>query len=140
MIAHWPAAIRTPRVDDTPWAFGDIFSTFAEIAGVSLNSIPRLKTNGVSIAPLLQTNPDPIPERMLYWEFGKQAGDPNSGIIGEVFQAARLGPWKAVRQKSDNQVELFHILNDPAEMKDLSREHIEIHRKFVSLFEEYARD
>jgi arylsulfatase A-like enzyme len=120
--------------------FADVFPTFAEIAGVSLNSIPRLKTNGVSIAPLLKTDPDSIPERLLYWEFGKQAGDPNSGVVGEVFQAARLGQWKAVRQKTDKSVELFHIIDDPAELNDQSRHHPEIHRKFVSLFEEYAND
>lgn len=138
MIVHWPDRIRSPRVDHTPWAFADIFPTFAEITGVSLNSIPRLKVNGVSIAPLLQTRPDAMPERLLYWEFGKQAGDPNSGIIGEVYQAARMGQWKAVRAGMDQPVELFNIMDDPAELNDLSRDHIEVHGKFVRLFEEFA--
>ena len=78
-----------------------------------------------------------MPERLLYWEFGKQAGDPNSGIIGEIYQAARMGPWKAVRHGLDQPVELFNIEQDPAELSNLSREYIEIHRKFVQLFREY---
>ncbi len=137
MIVHWPAAINKARVDNTPWAFADVFPTFADLAGVDINVIPRLKTNGVSIMPLLQTTPEPMPERTLYWEFGKQAGDPNSGIIGEVYQAARRGQWKAVRYGLESPVELYEINNDPGESKDLSKEHPEIHREFVALFEEH---
>lgn len=137
MIVHWPAGITTPRVDDTPWAFADVFPTFADLADVDMNMIPRLKVNGESIAGLLQSNPEPMAERTLYWEFGKQAGDPNSGIIGEVFQAARRGPWKAVRYGLDAEVELYHLGNDPGESNNLARYEPEIHREFVTLFEEY---
>lgn len=138
MIAHWPAAIRTARVDATPLAFADIFPTFADLSGVSLNSIPRLKVNGVSLAPLLRDDPQEIPERMLYWEFGKQAGDPNSGIIGEVFQAARQGDWKAVRYGLDQDVEIYNLRDDPGESRELSKSHPDVHRRFIDLFEEHG--
>lgn len=137
-IAHWPAGIKTGRVDDTPLAFADMFPTFGELAGVSMNVIPRLKINGISIAGRLQDDPLPMDERTLYWEFGKQAGDPNSGIVGEVFQAARKGPWKAVRYGLEAPVELYNLDSDPGEGIELSKEHPEIHAEFVSLFEEYA--
>lgn len=85
----------------------------------------------------LSDRPADLPERTLYWEFGKQAGDPNSGIVGEVFQAARRGPRKAVRYGMDAEVELDHIENDPGETNELSEQQPDEHQKFVSLFEEH---
>jgi arylsulfatase A-like enzyme len=137
MIVHWPRAITKSRVDDTPWAFADVLPTLAEIANVPLLSVPRVKTNGVSIQPLLKDDPDQIPDRVLYWEFGKQAGDPNSGVIGEVFQAARRGKWKAVRYGMEAAVQLYNIEEDPGESLDLSATTPEVHRDFVELFEKY---
>jgi arylsulfatase A-like enzyme len=138
MIVHWPNKIKKGRVDDTPWAFADLLPTFAEIADVPLTSIARVKTNGVSVSDRLSDSPKPIPERILYWEFGKQAGDPNSGIIGEVFQAARRGKWKAVRYGLDAPVKLFNITEDPGESKELSGDYPMIHRDFTDLFEQFA--
>jgi arylsulfatase A-like enzyme len=137
MIVSWPAKITKGRVDETPWAFADVLPTLADIADVDLNLVPRVKTNGVSISGRLDDNPIELPERTLYWEFGKQVGDPNSGVIGEVFQAARRGKWKAVRYGLEAPVQLFDIENDPGESKELSTEHPDIHREFVNLFEEH---
>jgi arylsulfatase A-like enzyme len=133
MIVSWPAAIKAGRVDDTPWAFADVLPTFADLAGVSLTSVPRVKTNGTSIRPLLSDAPKPIPERTLYWEFGKQVGDPNSGVVGEVYQAARRGKWKAVRYGRDAPVQLFNLESDPGESNDVSKIEKEIHSEFSEL-------
>ncbi len=137
MIASWPKAITTGRIDDTPWAFADVLPTFAELSGVSLHKVPRVKTNGVSIVPRLSDQPEEIPERVLYWEFGKQAGDPNSGIIGEIYQAARRGPWKAVRYTMEGPVELYNLDSDPGETKELSKEQPDVYQEFVKLLNEH---
>jgi arylsulfatase A-like enzyme len=137
MIVHWPAGISKPRVDDTPWYFADVFPTFAELAGVNLRDVPRTRINGVSVRGLLQDKPAEMAERTLYWEFAKQAGDPNSGIIGEVFQAARRGQWKAVRYGMEAPVEIYNIESDLGESQDLSEVHPDIHKEFVELFEKY---
>lgn len=137
MVAHWPAGISKGRVDDTPWAFADVLPTLAELAGVSLNEVPRVKTNGVSIAPRLRDAPQQMPERTLYWEFGKHVGDPNSGITGEIYQAARRGKWKAVRYGMEAAVELYNLEADPGEKEDLSTREPEILREFVTLLDEH---
>lgn len=137
MIAHWPASISQGRVDATPWAFADVLPTFAELAGVELNQVPRVETNGESIAGLLKDKPEALPERTLYWEFGKFTGDPNSGIVGETFQAARRGNWKAVRYGKDTPIELYNIDTDPGESQEQSSKEPEIYQEFTKLFEEY---
>lgn len=136
MIVHWPSSITQGRVDDTPWAFADVLPTFADLAGVPLTSVPRVQTNGTSIRPLLSDSPQKLPERTLYWEFGKQVGDPNSGIVGEVFQAARRGKWKAVRYGKQAPVQIFNMDEDPGEAADLSGSESEIRAEFVELFED----
>ena len=137
MIIHWPNKITKPRVDDTPWAFADILPTFADLSGVSLNDVPRVRTNGISINTLLNDNPAKMRDRTLYWEFGKQVGDPNSGIIGEVFQAARKGKWKAVRYGLESSVELYNLDIDPQESNNLATEKNVITQSFYELFEMY---
>ena len=137
MIVSWPKQVTQGRVDATPWAFADVLPTLAELSGVKLTAVPRVKTNGVSIAGRLSDNPLEISDRTLYWEFGKQAGDPNSGVIGEVFQAARNGKWKGVRYGLEAPTQLFNIESDPGESKELSKEHPEIHQEFESLFKKH---
>ncbi|RDV25437.1 sulfatase [Alteromonas aestuariivivens] len=137
MLLHWPAKIKQPRVDKTPWTFADVLPTFADIAGVNLNLVPRVRTNGVSISGLLQDEPEEMPERLMYWEFAKQVGDPNSGVIGDIYQAAREGEWKAVRYRLDGDLQLFNILQDPDESNNLAAEYPQKAQAFLELFEQY---
>ncbi|MBD1388666.1 sulfatase-like hydrolase/transferase [Neiella sp. HB171785] len=137
MIVQWPAQIKKGRVDSTPWLFADVLPTLADLAGVDLDLIPRVHTNGVSIKGLLTDSPVEMEERTLYWEFSKQVGDPNSGIIGDTYQAARRGAWKAVRYGFDQKVELYDIVRDPGEANDLSAKKPELTKEFFELFEQY---
>lgn len=137
MIIQWPDKIKRPRVDNTPWLFADVLPTLADITGVDLNVVPRVRTNGVSISGLLNDTPDKMSERLLYWEFAKQVGDPNSGVIGDTFQAAREGQWKAVRYGFDTPMELYDIIKDPHESNNLAKTHKKITKKFYDIFEQY---
>lgn len=139
MICHWPAQIKSGRVDDTPWAFADMLPTLADVADVDLDRVARVKTNGQSVAGRLRDDPQTMPERMLYWEYSQQIGDPNSGVLGNVYQAARRGPWKAVRYGPDAPVELYNLDDDPSETRELSKEQSEIYREFVSQFKHRGR-
>ncbi|WP_050996188.1 sulfatase-like hydrolase/transferase [Catenovulum agarivorans] len=137
MIVHWPAQIKQGRADKTPWIFADVLPTVADIAGVDLNIVPRVHTNGKSIKGLLNDSPVKMEERVLYWEFAKQVGDPNSGIIGDTYQAARKGDWKAVRYGFDAELELYNIVKDPSESKNLATKYPSTAKEFFDLFEEY---
>lgn len=137
MLVQWPAKIKQSRVDQTPWLFADVLPTFADIANVNLDIVPRVRTNGVSIAGLLKDSPEEMEERILYWEFAKQVGDPNSGVIGDTFQAARRGKWKAVRYTVEGEMELYDIINDPSESNNLAAQQPKLTEEFYALFEKY---
>ncbi|MFA3791984.1 sulfatase-like hydrolase/transferase [Aliiglaciecola sp. SL4] len=137
MLVQWPAKIKKGRVDQTPWLFADVLPTLADIADVNLNIVPRVRTNGVSIAGLLNDSPEKMEERILYWEFAKQVGDPNSGVIGDTFQAARKGNWKAVRYTVEGEMQLFDIIQDPDESNNLAAQYPKITKEFFELFEKY---
>jgi len=137
MLIQWPDKIKKSRVDETPWLFADVLPTLADITGVDLNLIPRVKTNGVSIKGLLKDSPEPQADRVLYWEFAKQVGDPNSGVIGDTFQAARKGDFKAVRYGIESPVELYNITQDPGETNNLASHKESLAKEFFDLFKKY---
>ncbi|QDT68734.1 Arylsulfatase [Planctomycetes bacterium MalM25] len=134
MIAHWPASITEGRVEETPWCFADVLPTIADLSEVPLHTVPRLESNGVSIRSLLQDDAVDLPERTLYWEFVEQAGDPNSGVMGKVSQAARRGAWKAVRIGREDPVEVYDIENDPGETSEVSDSYPEVRDYFIDFF------
>ncbi|MBR9908835.1 MAG: arylsulfatase [Gammaproteobacteria bacterium] len=134
MIVRWPSTIEAGRVNDTPWAFWDLLPTFAELSGVSLDAVPGVQTNGVSVLELLKDQQAGLPERILYWEFARELGDAGAG--GSPYQAARLGEWKAVRYGPAAPMELFNIVRDPAESKNLIASEVQLAARFKQLFDD----
>ena len=136
MIAHWPAKIKEGRVNDTPMAFADILPTLADLADAPKSAMDGLDPNGASVLPVIVSPDAEIPERVLYWEFAQQLGDPNSGVVGTVKQAARRGDWKIVRLREDAPVELYNIMTDKSESKNLAADHPELVKEFQQMFDE----
>ena len=94
-----------------------------------------LEPNGASVLPILM-NPDAeMAERVLYWEFAQQLGDPNSGVVGTVKQAARRGDWKVVRLREDADIELYNIITDKSETKNLAADYPDIAKEFEAMFD-----
>ena len=92
--------------------FVDILPTFAELTGAPL----PLNLDGVSLAPTLRGEDQDLSKRFLYWEFPKQ----------RLWQAGRLGKWKAVRHGLDGPLELYDLEVDPREESDVSGQYPEI--------------
>ena len=140
MIAHWPAKIKEGRVNNTPMAFADILPTLADLADAPKSAMDGLNPNGMSVLPVI-INPDAeIPERVLYWEFAQQLGDPNSGVVGTVKQAARRGDWKVIRLREDAPIELYNIMADKSESQNLAADYPKIAQEFETLFNERLED
>jgi len=105
-LVRWSGKIKAGQVSDQIWAFWDFLPTAAELAGTQL----KTKTDGISILPTLLGQPGKQKQHeFLYWEFGKN-------------QAVRMKNWFAHR-KNGGRVELYDLLRDPQQKKDLAAEH-----------------
>ncbi|MGQ9916919.1 MAG: arylsulfatase [Bryobacteraceae bacterium] len=107
MLARWPSRIRPGQTSDFPWAFWDILPTFAELAGAQ--APPGL--DGMSVVPALLGQPQK-PHEYFYWEFHE----------GGFSQAVRMGPWKGIRKGLDGPVELYNLVDDLGERRNLAQD------------------
>lgn len=113
LLVRWPGRVPAGRVSDTPWMFVDFIPTCATLAGLPVPA----GIDGVDFLPHL-TGREPAPaERPLYWEM------PEDGVL---WQAARLGRWKAVRPAAGRPVELYDLAADPAESSDVAATHPDV--------------
>lgn len=130
-IAWWPGTIKPNRESVIPFAAWDFLATFSDLTGVDKPA----DTDGVSFLPtLLGLNQKEIHE-YLYWEFNERTGS----------QAIRKGDWKAVKlnvSKPPEVFELYNLVNDPGETKDVANENpllvSEFEQLFVSAREEFS--
>jgi len=99
-----------------------------------------LDPNGTSVLPILLNPEAELAERVLYWEFAQQIGDPNSGVIGTVKQAARRGDWKVVRLTESSDIELYNIIEDKSESQNLASQYPEIAQEFANMFDKKLQD
>lgn len=103
----------------------DIAPTFLEAATPGEPLPPEL--DGISLFETLAA--DAPSERALFWR--------NSGI-SDGWSAARIGPWKFVRQDGARQLpELYQLETDPSESRDLARDYPGILRTLLDAHAEW---
>jgi arylsulfatase A-like enzyme len=116
-IARWPAVIKAGSRSEHVSAGWDILPTVCEIAGVSAPD----SIDGISFLPVLKGDEEnQTKHEYLYWEFYEMGGR----------QAVLMGDWKGiinnVRRDGPKTMELYNIISDPSEMKDVSSDHPEV--------------
>ncbi len=119
-IIEWPAVIQTPRVTDYPACTMDLFPTVAEILNLSPDSLIQ-PVDGISLLPLFQAE---LPQR----------------IRPIPFRFHRQGAWTQQQYKlvsrdiAKGEFELYDLLADPQESRDLATKHPEILARLKSEF------
>jgi len=108
MIVSWPGVIPSKSVSDFPWAFWDFMYTVAQISEVTRPD----GLDGLSILPTL-LGKEQKPHDFFYWEIHENSFQ----------QAIRMDNWKALRQKPDQAIELYHLKNDPSEKTNVAAAH-----------------
>jgi arylsulfatase A-like enzyme len=113
-LARWPGRVKAGVVSPHVGYFGDMMTTFAELAGAKAPG----KLDSLSLVPTLLGTPGQRSHEYLYWEFYE----------GGVSQAVLLeGRWKGIRLKrTDAPLQLFDLATDLAEHNDLAASHPEI--------------
>lgn len=107
-IARWPGKIKAGAVSNHVGYFGDMMTTFADVAGAR----PPANLDSITMVPTLLGRGQQAKHDYLYWEFYEQG----------VSQALLLdGRWKALRLKSPAApIQLFDLVTDPAEKTDVA--------------------
>jgi arylsulfatase A-like enzyme len=108
-IVRWPGTIPPGRVSDSPFVNTDWLPTLLEAAGL----VPRDPLDGVSTLPTLRgERPSRAP---IFWHFPHYT---NQG--SRPAGAVRDGDWKLIEHYDDGRCELFNVISDPGEVKDLT--------------------
>ncbi len=129
LIVRCPGTIAAGTVIDTPVSSVDFYSTFCDAAGLK----DRGDVDGVSLMPLL-TGKGKLKERPLFWHYphySNQGGEPGSAI--------REGKWKLIEFHADGRRELYDLVADVSETRNLIQREPEVARKLSAKLDAWRK-
>jgi arylsulfatase A len=125
-LVKWPGKVQPGSKSDHVSAFWDIKPTLAEITGAEMQEA----TDGISFLPALLGKRNQKQHEYLYWEFHEQGGK----------LAVRMDNWKGVKRNifklPQGETELYNIINDPGEEKNLAAENPDVVKRIEEIFTE----
>lgn len=130
MIAHWPKGIRgRNKIVDTVGHVFDLMPTFLELAQTDypheVGDRRPLPLDGQSLAPLFR---------------GKSVKDPDYlAWLVYKHRAYREGPWKIVSQEGDKRWQLYNMVDDGTETRDLAAEYPERVERMEKRWEDWLK-
>jgi arylsulfatase A-like enzyme len=114
LLVRWPGKIKAGTTSDLPVYFADVLPTLTELAGTRPPA--ELKIDGLSFVSELigeKAAGRKQPQHdFMYWELPAGKGD--------LQKAVRMGNWKAVRRKNALPLELYDLVADPKESKNVA--------------------
>ena len=119
-IARWPGKIPSGRVDKKSILSAvDLLPTFCDVAGVVLPN--DYQPDGISQINALMGNGMTMREKPLVWKFNSPWPPQTSRPHHWISYAVVENQWKMVTNRDQSHVELYDMLSDPFEKKDLSK-------------------
>jgi arylsulfatase A-like enzyme len=118
LIVRWPGVAKRGFRSATPVSVVDLFPTILRAAKIT--APPALKREATAAdlrSTLDNTSPAPY-ERPLFWHMPHLAAGGEAGA--EPFSAVRVGKWKLIYFYSGSRYELYDLLNDIGESRELS--------------------
>ena len=126
MIVHWPGKTTAGTKFDQPVIGVDLLPTILEMAnaklGVNSNDQPR---DGISLVNVLDGSAERIVNRPVFWHFPAYLQGTGGGASRDPFRtrpagAVRLGDWKLIEFFETGHVELYNLVDDIAESKNVA--------------------
>ena len=114
MFIKWPGSGSEGTLSDVPVTSTDFYPTILEMAGLEL--LPEQHMDGVSLVPLL-SGKGKLAERPLFWHYphySNQGGKPGAAV--------RLGDFKLIEFFDPGLVELYNLVDDIGETRNLAEE------------------
>lgn len=124
----WPGKIQPGSVSNARGISMDLFLTFCEAAGIQ----PPSGVNGVSLLPTLQGQKQDL-NRPLIWV--RREGN---NYEGQDYYAMLLNDWKLLQNTPFEPFQLYNIVQDPAELKDVRNENMEIYNRSTGMLREHV--
>lgn len=136
-IVIWPGVTKPGTRSDAIIQSVDFFPTLLEMCGV--DKPPGLKLDGASFASALHGRPHDRGATFCHFPHYT----PASGAIPCTW--VRSGEWKLLRLFADNEdqtdrFELYNLIEDIGESKDLARQHPERVRQLNALIDGFLKD
>jgi N-sulfoglucosamine sulfohydrolase len=126
-IAWWPGRVPADRVNErTVFAAVDFFPTLCAIAGAQLPD--AYASDGEDLSSALYGGA-PIREKALFWEYGRNENSfayPQDAHHRSPNVAAREGSWKLLIQADGSGAQLFDVVADRNETRDLAAQQPEV--------------
>jgi arylsulfatase A-like enzyme len=120
-IARWPGRIKAGGTSGHVGYFGDMMTTFTELAGAK----PPAALDSLSLVPTLLGRGAQAKHEYLYWEFYE------SGVSQAVLLEGR---WKGLRLKSPTApIQLYDLATDVAEKTDLAAQQPKIVERITAI-------
>ena len=115
MLARWPGVTTPGASVDAPVVVEDVFPTILAAAGVDWRGRTAQTVDGVSFAALLRgAAPAGDGARALVWHY------PHNYSGQQPWSAIRVGDHKLVHHHADGRLELFDVVADVGEQRDLA--------------------
>ena len=119
-IVEWPAVIRSPRVTRVRAGTVDIFPTLVEVAGLPATAMLR-PVDGISLKGLFEREWERRPDPLFFHHN-------NRGVVID-------GDRKLLVTTRGNEV--YHLVEDPAETRNLFRESDPESRRLMELYRKW---
>lgn len=114
LIIHWPGVTRAGSVCAEPVVSTDLFRTLAGAMGAKTPPPPAAPVDGVNLEPVLRDPQARLDRDALYFHY------PHYYPTTTPASAIRTREWKLIEYFEDGRLELFDVLNDPGEQRDLA--------------------
>lgn len=119
MMVKWPDIVEPGTICNDYLIVEDFFPSILEMAGIDKYETVQ-HIDGISFIPMLKQEKNHAELRPLFWHYPNNWGPTGPGIGAS--STVRLGDWKMIYYHSDESFELFNLVNDIGERKNLATE------------------
>ncbi|MCE5205957.1 MAG: sulfatase [Porphyromonadaceae bacterium] len=131
LIIKFPGVSPRGAISDTPVITNDFYTTLSEAAGIDTDT---LKTDGISILPIIQNPKAESDREYLYWHY------PHYYTTTTPVSAIRYKEWKLLKYYEDNSIELYNLKDDMSEKINLAKENPELTEKLLNKLAEWLQE